>query len=336
MTIPVILPLSDFVRSNSNKGLKMDANPEHAARSARSAALNPTEKVRCARGALNPIMSSDKVPCNPMSHHPPFIFIFFPQELEEKERRLRANIAKNYGRIRDVERELSDLQLELHMNVEPKKHGLEMLRRKIETQSEKVSAAQRANDAAQKVAARTAEALAAEERIKDQLCQELNLLVQQSARSQLDKLEQLQTRLQSLSAGLAIADHEEVGSETLSKASQLQHNAEALRGALLVTAGVQEPHQPAPVTPAVAGTEKAAAATTAAAANNTHSTEAEEAFAARNRHVQLHSKGKARGATSTTTATGATRTAAAAFPAPRGTAPVRETRDAHGAFRGFE
>ena len=38
------------------------------------------------------------------------------------------------------------------------------------------------------------EALAAEERSKEQLCQELNLLVQQSAHAQLDKLEQLTQR----------------------------------------------------------------------------------------------------------------------------------------------
>ena len=44
----------------------------------------------------------------------------------------------------------------------------------------------------------TEEALRTEERIKDQLCQELNLLVQQSAHAQIEKLEQLTQRLEYL------------------------------------------------------------------------------------------------------------------------------------------
>lgn len=50
-----------------------------------------------------------------------------------------------------------------------------------------------------------AEALAAEERVKEQLCQELNLLVQQSAHTQLEKLDQLTQRLELLNAGINIA-----------------------------------------------------------------------------------------------------------------------------------
>ena len=42
------------------------------------------------------------------------------------------------------------------------------------------------------------EVLAAEERAKEQLCQELNMLVQQSTHAQLDKLEQLTRRLELL------------------------------------------------------------------------------------------------------------------------------------------
>ena len=42
------------------------------------------------------------------------------------------------------------------------------------------------------------EALQLEERAKDQLCQELNLLVQQSAHAQIEKLEQLTQRLEYL------------------------------------------------------------------------------------------------------------------------------------------
>jgi hypothetical protein len=42
------------------------------------------------------------------------------------------------------------------------------------------------------------ESLQVEERLKEQLCQELNLLVQQSAHAQLDKLEMLTQRLEAL------------------------------------------------------------------------------------------------------------------------------------------
>lgn len=48
------------------------------------------------------------------------------------------SIALNYGRIRDVERELGNLQLQLKLTSGPKKHALEMLRKKIETQNERV------------------------------------------------------------------------------------------------------------------------------------------------------------------------------------------------------
>lgn len=47
--------------------------------------------------------------------------------------------------------------------------------------------------------------LAAESQRKDQLCQELNLLVQQSAHAQIDKLEQLTQKLESLTTGMATA-----------------------------------------------------------------------------------------------------------------------------------
>lgn len=47
-------------------------------------------------------------------------------------------IAKNYGRIREVERELANLQFQLKLTAGPKKHALELLRRKIEDQNDKV------------------------------------------------------------------------------------------------------------------------------------------------------------------------------------------------------
>lgn len=57
----------------------------------------------------------------------------------------------NYSRIKEVERELSALQLQLRVNVGPKKQALEMLRRKIEAQNERVKGAAARRDVAKKV-----------------------------------------------------------------------------------------------------------------------------------------------------------------------------------------
>lgn len=54
---------------------------------------------------------------------------------------------------------------------------------------------------ARKVMAATEEELDKAEAVKDRLCSELNLLVQQSARIQLQKLEQLTDRLEQLHVG---------------------------------------------------------------------------------------------------------------------------------------
>lgn len=116
------------------------------------------------------------------------------------------NIESHYERIRNTEKELSSLQVQLRMNVDPRKKALELLRKKIEEQTIVVNSARDASEAASKAASAAAEVLAGEERIKDQLCQELKLLVDQSARGQGDKLEQLTKRLELLNAGVAPAD----------------------------------------------------------------------------------------------------------------------------------
>eukprot|EP00887_Chlorella_sp_A99_P004744 scaffold4.g4744.t1 len=278
-------------------------------------------------------------------------------ELEEKERRLRENILLNYHRIKDVERELAELQarVQLRVNVGPKKHALEMLRRKIEIQTEKLGAAQ--------------ETLAAEERTKEHLCQELNLLVQQSASSQLDKLEQLTQRLEHLNRGLSIADHEaaegaagaqngvgasaatstaaavagdkpsdELASEAQAAFAAAQQNAAALRGAIAAAAGTEDGDAGGPAT-AVAPQ----AAATAAAAQQVAGREAELrhqqqlAAEARARHVALPGRGGGRGA-----GAGAqqSRPGVSRIPTPpkqqQQQQLTREARDASGAFRGWE
>ena len=51
------------------------------------------------------------------------------------------------------------------------------------------------------------DALRIEEGKKDKLCQELNLLVQQSAHAQLERLEQLTQRMESLNRGFVQPPH---------------------------------------------------------------------------------------------------------------------------------
>ncbi|KAG2451698.1 hypothetical protein HYH02_003478 [Chlamydomonas schloesseri] len=122
--------------------------------------------------------------------------------IEQKERELMDSIAKNYGRIREVERELANLQLQLKLTAGPKKHALELLRKKIEIQNEKVASVRAKHTAAKATYERLDAELKREEEAKDQLCGELNTLVQQAARAQLDKLEELKTHLESLYAGV--------------------------------------------------------------------------------------------------------------------------------------
>ncbi|EFJ48043.1 hypothetical protein VOLCADRAFT_91207 [Volvox carteri f. nagariensis] len=111
--------------------------------------------------------------------------------LEQKERELMESIALNYGRIREVERELGNLQLQLKLTSGPKKHALELLRKKIETQNERVAYVRAKHTAAKATFDRLDAELKQEEAVKDQLCGELNTLVQQAAKAQLDKLEEL-------------------------------------------------------------------------------------------------------------------------------------------------
>lgn len=74
--------------------------------------------------------------------------------IEQKERELRDTIEQNYGRIRDVERELSQLQLQLKLTAGPRKQALEMLRCKIEAQNERVKSVTARHAAAKQVRCR--------------------------------------------------------------------------------------------------------------------------------------------------------------------------------------
>eukprot|EP01025_Chloroclados_australasicus_P036825 TRINITY_DN3749_c0_g1_i3.p2 TRINITY_DN3749_c0_g1~~TRINITY_DN3749_c0_g1_i3.p2 ORF type:complete len:283 (-),score=48.34 TRINITY_DN3749_c0_g1_i3:1612-2460(-) len=119
--------------------------------------------------------------------------------IEQKEKELQDAILRNYSKIKDAESELTNLQLQLKLTAGPKKSALELLRKKIESQNDKVVAAREKVAAAKKIYDAAEAELKAEEGAKDALCQELNLLVHQSTKLQLDKLEQLTQRIESLS-----------------------------------------------------------------------------------------------------------------------------------------
>ena len=94
----------------------------------------------------------------------------------------------NYNRIRDVERDLSQLQLQLRLTAGPKRQGLELLRRKIEEQNERVVSVRRRHDAAKQALLVLEEELKREEDAKERLCGELNTLIQQNADQQASPL----------------------------------------------------------------------------------------------------------------------------------------------------
>ncbi|KAK9790110.1 hypothetical protein WJX73_008949 [Symbiochloris irregularis] len=121
--------------------------------------------------------------------------------IEAKERELQGCIALNYTRVREVEKELAQLQLQLRITAGPKRSALEMIRKKIELQNAKVVMARDRHKAAKQAMQAAEKDLSQEEAIKQRLCDELNVLVQQSATAQLDKLDQLTQRLNFLNQG---------------------------------------------------------------------------------------------------------------------------------------
>ncbi|KAK1273673.1 hypothetical protein QJS04_geneDACA010802 [Acorus gramineus] len=122
----------------------------------------------------------------------------------EKEFMLRFRyIKENYSKIRDVERELENLTLELKLTAGPKKAALEHLRKKIEISNEKISVAKVKEDEARKVWEEASKAVKDEEAIKQKLCDDLNHLVQESSASQYARLEELKRRLEALNPSRA-------------------------------------------------------------------------------------------------------------------------------------
>lgn len=126
----------------------------------------------------------------------------YDRMLQEKERVIRESIAAKYSKIHEVERQLESLRVALHVNVGPRRQALELLRSKIEAQNHKIDQHRTDYRKHKQLAEQALAAMEREEALKNQMAEELNTLVQQSAGAQLKKLDELGQELEHLTAGL--------------------------------------------------------------------------------------------------------------------------------------
>lgn len=120
--------------------------------------------------------------------------------IEEGSLQLRKCIDENLSKIRDVERELANLTMEMKLTSGPKKAALELLRKKIEMSTERVRAAKLKEEQAKKVWEAASKVVQDEEAVKQKLCEDLNNLVQESSNFQLTRLEELKRRMEALNS----------------------------------------------------------------------------------------------------------------------------------------
>nr|XP_043632564.1 uncharacterized protein LOC122603810 [Erigeron canadensis] len=118
--------------------------------------------------------------------------------IEQEQDQLRKYIEENYSKIRDVERELSSLNMEMKLTAGPKKAALEHMRKKIELSTERIRLAKLKEEEAKKAWEAASKAVKDEEALKQKLCEDLNNLVQESSTSQFARLEELKRRLEAL------------------------------------------------------------------------------------------------------------------------------------------
>ncbi|XP_071707476.1 uncharacterized protein [Rutidosis leptorrhynchoides] len=132
--------------------------------------------------------------------------------IEEEQNQLRKYIDENYSKIRDVERELSNLNMEMKLTAGPKKAALEHMRKKIELSTERIRFAKLKEEEAKKAWEAASKAVKDEEALKQKLCEDLNNLVQESSSSQFARLEELKRRLEALNPRRSSVYTEVVGS----------------------------------------------------------------------------------------------------------------------------
>ncbi|TYJ22179.1 hypothetical protein E1A91_A08G108900v1 [Gossypium mustelinum] len=132
--------------------------------------------------------------------------IAYTEKIIEEERvQLKKYIEENYSKIRDVERELANLTMEMKLTAGPKKAALEHMRKKIEMSTERIRIAKQKEEQARKIWEAALKALNDEEALKHKLCEDLKNLVQESSNSQFARLEELKRRLEALNPSRASA-----------------------------------------------------------------------------------------------------------------------------------
>ncbi|KAG6422589.1 hypothetical protein SASPL_119167 [Salvia splendens] len=133
---------------------------------------------------INSVLANDKYFLKPSVDTGAFVILVYIEE--------------NYSKIRDVERELANLSMEMKLTAGPKKAALEHLRKKIEMSTERIRLAKMKEEQAKKAWEAAAKDVRDEEASKQKLCDDLNNLVQESSNSQLARLEELKRRMESL------------------------------------------------------------------------------------------------------------------------------------------
>ncbi|KAG9452118.1 hypothetical protein H6P81_005022 [Aristolochia fimbriata] len=126
------------------------------------------------------------------------VIAYTEKVIEEEQLQLKRYIEENYSKIRDVEREFANLTMELKLTAGPKKAALELLRKKIESSTERIRAAKAKEEQARKMWEAALKVVQDEEEVKQKLCDDLNCLVQESTTSQFSRLEELKRRLEAL------------------------------------------------------------------------------------------------------------------------------------------
>ncbi|CAN0902657.1 hypothetical protein LINGRAHAP2_LOCUS22096 [Linum grandiflorum] len=138
------------------------------------------------------------------------VIAYTERVIAEEQLQLLKYIEENKSKIRDVERELASLSMDLKLTAGPKKAALEHLRKKIEVSAEKIHQAKLKEEQARKAWEAALQALKDEEATKQQLCDDLNRLVQESSKSQFVRLEELKRRMEALNpnrSSSAISPH---------------------------------------------------------------------------------------------------------------------------------
>ncbi|XP_057952096.1 uncharacterized protein LOC131146482 isoform X1 [Malania oleifera] len=154
--------------------------------------------------------------------------------IEAEQLQLKKYIEENYSKIRDVERELANLTLEMKLTAGPKKAALEHMRKKIEMSTERIHVAKLKEEQARKVWEAASKALKEEEEVKQKLCEDLNRLVQESSNAQFSRLEELKRRLEALNPGRVSTsvpqEMRPVHGSTALEASAVPHTSERAGG----------------------------------------------------------------------------------------------------------